>query len=134
MQSNINQDLIKAIKEHDVVNVRRCLQHGADPNYTWIIGPNDNLDLSSLQPNTPLSLLIFLISNNLLNDEDLAQYYKITKILLENNADPEPAMFLAIQRYGIYKKPKKPSIFNDIYHLVSKAYSKIQIENTKKNP
>ncbi len=123
MESDTNQDLIKAITEHNVANVRRCLQNGANPNYTWTNNHDSNSDLSSLQPTTPLSLLIFVISSCLHSEEDLAQYYEIAKILLENNANPEPAMMLAVQRYGKYKEPREPSIFDNIYRLVSEAYS-----------
>ncbi len=121
--ADIDQDLIKAITEHNVVNVRKCLQNGADPNYTWTFGSDSNLDLSSLQPITPLSLVIFRIADCLLNEEDLSQYYEITKILLENNANPEPAMLLAIQRYGKYQEPKEPSLFDKIYRNLFEAYS-----------
>ena len=124
MKSDINRDLVKAITEHDVVNVQTCLQNGADPNYTWTNSLGSNLDSSILQPTTPLSLLIFSIANCLLNEDDLAQFYAIAEILLENNADPEPAIQLAIQRYGIYKETETPSIFDRIYRLVSEAYHK----------
>ncbi len=126
MQSDINQELIKAITEHNFVIVQRCLQNGADPNYTWTYDPESNLDMSLLQPTTPLSLLIFEISNSLLNDENLSEFYEIAKILLENNADPEPAILLAKQRYGIYKEPEEPSMFDRIYRLVYEAYSKFE--------
>jgi hypothetical protein len=123
MKSDINQELIKAITEHNVENVRSCLQNGADPNYTWTHNQESNLGLSTLQPTTPLRLLIFAISDCLLSEGDLTQHYEIAKILLENNAHPEPAMMLAIQRYGKYKEPEKPSMFDNIYRLISEAYS-----------
>jgi len=121
----MNQDLIKAITEHNVANVLRCLQKGANPNYTWTYSKDSNVNLSSLQPTTPLSLLIFVISDCLHSEKILSQYLEITKILLVNNADPKPAILLAIERYGKYRKPKEPSIFDNIYRLVSEAYSKI---------
>ena len=121
MRSDINQALVKAITEHNIENVVRCLHNGADPNYTWT--NSKDIDLSSIQPTTPLSLLIFVISDCLANEDDLIQYYKITEILLENDADPKPAIQLAIQRYGECTEPKTPSEFHRIYRLVFDAYS-----------
>lgn len=122
MHSDINQGLVEAITEHDVESVQRCIQHGANPNYTWTNSPGLTSDSSFLQPTTPLSLLIFLISNCLLSEDDLSDFHAIAEILLENNADPEPAIHLAKQRYGAYKESDNPSTFDSIYRLVSEAY------------
>ena len=124
MKSDIDRDLVKAISEHDVVNVQTCLQNGANPNYTWSNSSGSDLDSSIFQPTTPLSLLIFSISNCLLSEDDLSEFYQIAEILLENNANPEPAMQLAIKRYGIYKESETSSMFDRIYRLVSEAYHK----------
>ncbi len=126
MQTDINLDLVEAISEHDVVSVRRCLQGGANPNFTWDHDMDSNADSSMLQPTTPLSLVMFRISDCLLDVGELFQYYEIAKMLLENDADPEPALHLAMQRYGIYKKSENPSGFDDIYRLVYEAYQRIR--------
>ncbi len=123
MKSDVNRDLVKAISEHDVSNVQVCLQNGADPNFTWTNSLGSDLDSSILQPTTPLSLLFFSISNCLLDEDDLSEFYRIAEILLENNANPEPAMQLAIQRYGIYKETEIPSMFDRIYRLLDEAYN-----------
>ena len=77
MQSDINLELVKAISEHNAANVQRCLHEGADPNYTWTHDAESGLDSSFLQPTTPLSLLVFLISDSLLSEEDLSEFYEI---------------------------------------------------------
>lgn len=117
LDQTINEELMNAIERHDVQAVQVCLNNRADPNYlrkTWAEKPDGRH-----QPTTPLRLVMFCISDNLLEDDDLKQHAEIAKLLLRHGADPKPAMQLAELRYGKYDPTLASSPFLDVWHIVA---------------
>ena len=114
-----NKELVDAVSDFNVSAVKDCLGNGADPNYNIELpgGVSDGI----IQPSTPLKLVMFRISDCLLDDSDLKQFLEITKILLSYGADPKPAMEIAESRYGKYDPGYNEPPFTDIWHLVAKA-------------
>ena len=112
----LNKELRIAIEQNDVDAVQKCLQLGADPNYFTDFSEfgTDNTG----QPTTPLSLVVFCISNSFLQDDDLKQFAEIAKLLLKHGADPKPAMELAEFRYGKYD-PDLKGLFMNVLHIIA---------------
>jgi hypothetical protein len=96
--------------------VRDCLESGADPNYTrhWDEGEPAG------QPTTPLRLVMFCISDALLEDIHLRNFAEIATLLLSYGADPRPAMEIAEYRYGKYDPGFESSPFMDVWHIIAK--------------
>lgn len=118
-QENINEDLMKAIEAHNYPAVIHCLDAGADPNYTRIFEETESN--ATHQPTTPLRLVMFCISDNLLSDQGLLEFAKITKLLLQKGADPKPAMQIAEARYGKYNPQAEQDTFMEIWRMVAEA-------------
>ncbi len=118
----LNKALVYAVSTHDVWTVKDCLEKGADPNYYWPVEEYGIED--KYQPNTPLRLVVFAISDSMLEDNDLKAFAEIAKLLLEHGADPKPAMELAGWRYGKYDPHTASSPFMDVWHIVADAAKK----------
>ena len=58
------------------------------------------------QPDRPLKLVMFRISDCLLTDEKIQNFKEIAELLLENGADPISAMQIAESRYGEFQSKK----------------------------
>lgn len=115
----LNEALMRAIELRYVGSVKELLNAGANANYVRA-EPSEE---SSLQPTTPLRLVVFCISDALLQDIDIKQFEQIAKLLLEHGADPLPAMQLAELRYGVYDATLQ-SPFMDVWHLIARAAGK----------
>ena len=119
-EQNINEDLMQAVSEHNAKAVKDCLETGADPNYCVHFadeGPN-----TFNQPKTPLQLVMFCISDSLLEERDLKEFADIATLLLHFGADPKPAMQIAESRYGKYDPDMEKGPFTDVWHIVADAY------------
>ena len=117
---NINEALMHFVMYHQPEKVKELLSKGADPNYHKIWDdPSNALN----QPDTPLRMVMFCISDNLLEDEDLRNHAKVAKILLAHGADPKPAIEIAESRYGKYSPEyhDEGNLFMDVYRIVAKA-------------
>jgi hypothetical protein len=127
---DLNEALMEAVAYHRVAEVKKLLENGADPNYYRITSENETSELH--QPNTPLRLILFCISDNLLEEADLKEHAENTKLLLQYGADPKPAIALAESRYGKYdpEQYQEDSIFGEIYRLVATSRRK---ENVSKS-
>jgi hypothetical protein len=112
----LNEALMKAVEEHDVVGVKNCLAGGADPNYARTWGEDD-----THQPTTPLRMVVFRISDNLLEDADLKLFAEIANLLLHYGADPKPAIQLAELRYGKYDPTAHQDPFTDVLRIIEQA-------------
>lgn len=115
---SLNDQLIEAVTYHNVAEVTRLLEAGADPNYETFTGMKESG--RQHQPYTPLRLVMFCISDSLLEDADIAQHAEVAKLLLRYGADPEPAMALAEQRYGKYD-PQRQSRLMPAWRVVAAA-------------
>lgn len=114
---NINEELMDAVSGYDLQAVKNCLESGADPNYTLF---KDEVEPDGLiQPTTPLRLVLFRISDCMLDDYALKQFTKIAKLLLSYGADPKPAMQIAEARYGKYNPEAGESLFMDVWRVVA---------------
>jgi hypothetical protein len=115
---NINEDLMEAVLFHNVKEVRKCLENGADPNYFKHIEPAD-LE----QPTTPLRCVMFCISDCLLKPDDLKEFAEVAKLLIKYGADPKPAMKIAESRYGKYEPGIMDNLFMEVWDIVANADS-----------
>ena len=111
MRMGINEELMEAVSSHDVESVKELLEEGADANFKMEYD-------SENQPDTPLKLVMFRISDCDLTDEDLKEFAEIAKLLLEYGADPKPAMKFAEERYGKFD-PKGTGAFMDVWKIVA---------------
>jgi hypothetical protein len=117
-RENANEALMAAIERHDKRAVQQCLERGCDPNYTR--SPEDD-EGYGVRPKTPLALVMFCISDSLLEDHDLEQFAEVARLLLRHGADPGPAMQIAEERYGKYDPSLPSSPFMDVWHIVAKG-------------
>jgi hypothetical protein len=74
-----------------------------------------------IQPTTPLRLVMFAISDCMLDDDGLKQFAEIATLLVRRGADPQPAMAIAEDRYGKYDPNTPSSLFMDVWHIVANA-------------
>jgi hypothetical protein len=119
-EKNINEQLMDAVAYIDLKAVKRCLESGADPSY--IQHGDENDPVGTMQPTTPLRMVMFRISDNLLVEGDLKQFAEIAKLLLSYGADPKPAMEIAEHRYGKYQPTNfGENAFLDVWHIVANA-------------
>jgi ankyrin repeat protein len=115
----LNDLLMDAVAYHDVEAVRDLLGRGADPNFRTF-KDEDEPD-GFIQPTTPLRMVMFRISDSLLEDAELREFLKIAQLLLDHGADPGPAMEIAEDRYGKYDPTYESSPFMDVWHVVARA-------------
>ncbi len=114
-----NEALMDAVSYHDLKAVEYCLEIGANPNYTHY--KDEEEPNGYIQPTTPLRLVMFCISDNLLEEEDLRQFAEIASILIKHGADPKPAMQMAESRYGKYDPTAEKNQFMDVWSIVANA-------------
>ena len=91
--------LCAAVSERNLDLVNKLLAERHDPNAErceWGSGYEED----ESQPNTPLKVCMFVLSNSSNTEEDLERIAEITKVLLAHGADPNPALALAKLRYG----------------------------------
>lgn len=119
MPDLLNDQLIEAVTYHRVSDVKRLLEQGADPNYetfTDVTGPE-----RKNQPYTPLRLVMFCISDSLLEEADLHAHAEIAKLLIQFGAETKPAMELAQLRYGKYDPAGERTPFLRVWDVVAVA-------------
>ncbi len=92
--------LMNAVAACDLGEVRAALAAGADANA--VIPVFDDSPDPPKQPDTPLELVVFRVSDAMLDDDDLRRLAEIARLLVEHGADPAPAMAMAEHRYGPY--------------------------------
>lgn len=114
-----NEQLMKAIEQHDVKAVRSLLENGADADYWRYTDEEEKSGL--MQPTTPLRLVLFCISNADLDDNDLKLYGEIATLLLQHGGDPKPATQLAEIRYGKYSPALEKNAFVEVWDIVAKG-------------
>lgn len=114
---NINDRLFDAISERDVSLVMKLLESGADPN-CYLPSPGENPEA---QPTTPLRLVVFCISDTMLEEEDLLVFGEIAKLLLKHGADPKSAVELMELRYGKFDTAAEKSPFMQVCQTIVSA-------------
>jgi len=119
IERNKSEDLMDAIAYCNLRAVQDCLENGADPNYTR--HRDEDEPNGYMQPTTPLRLVMFRISDNLLDDSHLIQFAEIARLLLHYGADPKPAMQIAEYRYGKYNPDAESSPFIDVWNIIANA-------------
>ena len=122
MKQNRNEMMMSAIESCDVKAVRFYLLQGADPNYSRF--KDEDEPHGYLQPTTPLRLVMFCISDAMVDENQIKQFGEIAKLLLEFGADPAPAMQIAESRYGKYNPDAEDSPFMNVWSLVARAKRK----------
>jgi hypothetical protein len=114
---SLNEKLMSAIELHDLAGVKACLGEGADANYDR--GENAVESDGVVLPATPLCLVMFCISDCLLEDADLREFGEIARVLLAHGGDPRPALELAEERYGRYDPEAEGSAFMEVWGVVA---------------
>ena len=84
-------DLVRAVENVDEEAVQRLLAEGADPNAPGIRDNNGYAGPPVLQPDTPLTMVMFRLSDCMLTQKDLDALARIAGVLLAAGADPQPA-------------------------------------------
>ena len=115
----IHEELMDAVSSHNLKAVLNCLESGADPNFT--LYKDEDEPNSYIQPTTPLRLVMFSVSDCLLNDDDLKQFAEIAIVLLKYNANPKPAMEIVEYRYGKYDASFEENSFMNVWRIVANA-------------
>lgn len=112
---DLNELLMKAVEDHDVFRVKDCLMKGANANYIkrW---DGD----ATHQPDSPLRMVVFRISDNFLEDRDMEQFAQIAELLLQYGAQPQPAQQLARSRYG-NSNPEGQDPFTHVLRIIERA-------------
>ncbi len=118
-QTALNDQLILAVTYHKVSEVKTCLEQGANPNYETFVGMAESERRN--QPYTPLRLVMFCISDNLLEDADLRAHAEVAKLLIQHGAETKPAMELAESRYGKYNPAGGRNLFMQVWDVVAIA-------------
>jgi hypothetical protein len=109
--------LTDAVAAIDLERVRQLLSDGKlDPNATR----DPLVSEESHQPDTPLKMVMFRVSDALLTAEDRAVLADIAGELLDAGAEPGPAMDIAQSRYGQYAGPDDQQTCA-AWHLVAAA-------------
>lgn len=116
-KEHLDEALMKAVEHFDVDKVHACLRAGANPNYARNY---QGVDITH-QPTTPLRMVVFRISDSLLDDEDLLEFGKIAKLLIQYGAEAEPAYQLARLRYGEFNPNAAPNPFIDVLRIIEQA-------------
>ena len=101
-KEELNRLLRNAIENRNVDEVVRLLESGADPNFQLKEDLYEGMAEFQFQPYSPLRLVVFMISDSMIGDQELAKDAKIATLLLDHGANPKPAMQLAEYRYGEY--------------------------------
>ena len=122
MPDTLNDQLLHAVTYHKVPEVMHCLREGADPNYDSYAGKPEAEREN--QPWSPLRMVMFCISDSLLDENGLQEFAEVTRILLQWGADPQPAMEIAESRYGKYNEPQDDSTFMKIWKMIADASNK----------
>jgi hypothetical protein len=107
--------LSQAVSAIDVEGVRNLLAQGADPNALRSPGGEE-----IYQPDQPLKMVMFRLSDCLLQAPAHAQLATIASTLLTYGADPKPAMQIAEWRYGPYPGTEDGDTWQ-AWHLVVAA-------------
>ena len=113
-KENLDEALMNAVERFDVEKVHHYLRAGANPNYVRHYSGGD----LTHQPTTPLRMVIFRISDNLLDYEDLIEFAKIAKLLIQYGAEVEPARQLARLRYGEFNSNAEANPFLDVWRII----------------
>lgn len=119
MPQSLNDQLLDAVTYHRAAEVKRLLEQGADPNYTayakeW----QENRDA---QPWSPLRMVVFCISDNLLEEKDLEEFREVARLLIQYGASTGPAMQLAEKRYGKYSPAGERDAFLKVWDVIAIA-------------
>lgn len=118
---SLNSQLLDAVMYHKVHDVQRLLQQGADPNYDSYAGKS--AAEKEGQPYTPLRMVMFCISDSLLDDDGLRDFAEVARLLTQFGAETKPAMEIAEQRYGAYNPDAQESPFMNVWRIVAEAKS-----------
>lgn len=115
----LNEQLLQAVTYHRVADVKRLLEEGANPNYDSYSGKSES-DREG-QPWAPLRMVMFRISDNLLEEKALVEFEEVARLLIKYGADPKPAMELAEHRYGKYNPNGESDLFMKVWDVVAVA-------------
>ncbi|MBN1183812.1 MAG: hypothetical protein JXB49_16080 [Bacteroidales bacterium] len=116
-QYDLNEALMQAVSSYDINAVKYCLKQGADPNYT-LFKDEDEPD-GLIQPTTPLRLVMFRISDCLLEDADILKFAEIAKVLIQAGANTKPAIQIAEERYGKFDPDYEDSAFMRVWRIIA---------------
>jgi hypothetical protein len=121
-----------AISYADVDKVKECLESGMDPNAVRQLHHKDLItgrylpiwngdgspypEIDEGQPNTPLKLVVFRISDCFLEDEDLIRFEPVAKLLVAAGASCDEAIVYAKSRYGedCFEKLREGNLFHNV--------------------
>ena len=118
VENDINETLMNAISECDAKAVKYSLDNGANPNFH--VDHEWYKESPESQPDSPLKLVMFRASDNLLSTNKLKALKNIAEVLLTEGAASEPAKKMAEIRYGVYNKKRPDNVFEEIISLVMK--------------
>lgn len=118
-QNELDNLLLEAVAQCHVKDVVMYLEKGANPNYTTF---SDEAEPNKIiQPTTPLRMVLFRISDSLLDDFALQNCYEIAQILLQKGANALPAKQIADERYGKYDALAPKDLFQKIRTLIEQS-------------
>ena len=130
-KKELNELLRDAIVNRKIDEVTRLLKFGADPNYRLPEESYKDMSDFEAQPYSPLRLVVFIISDSLIGDEELAKDAKIAALLLEYGADAKSALQLAEHRYGKYDPKMEITPFSKLIWILKDAEKQQRIADKK---
>jgi tetratricopeptide (TPR) repeat protein len=107
--------LSEAVSALNLEGVHTLLSEGVDPNS--IRSPGGE---ASCQPDQPLKMVMFRLSDCVLEQVGRDQLALIATLLLEHGADPVPALNIAEKRYGPYKGAGDEDTW-EAWHVIAAA-------------
>ncbi len=117
----LNELLRNAIYKRNVEEIERLLRSGADPNYQIPEQEYNGTAEYKYQPYSPLRLVVFIISDAMAADEELAKDPIVADLLLKYGANAKSAVELIELRYGTYNPEMEITPFSKVLNMVYDA-------------
>ena len=111
-------ELSLAVQKLNLALVRELLRTKHDPNAL-----RNGVDEGVNQPDRPLKMVMFRLSDALLEEEHHDVLCEIAKELIAHGADPGPAMQIAEWRYGPYSDGDPEDVW-EAWHVVARAHAR----------
>ena len=131
-KQELNELLMNSVQYRNTTKAEQLLKSGANPNYCFPPEKYNGMADYQHQPYSPLRLVVFIISDCMLDDNELEKCYEIASLLIKFGADAVSALELAELRYGNKQNWVADNTpYSKVLHLVKNAADTSNPENLK---